>query len=78
MRMVLSVYSAKLTKTTIKKVQQLAIAAFRALNLEGYGLGVDFFLKKNGQVLINEANTIPGFTKVSMYPKLWEASGLSY
>jgi D-alanine-D-alanine ligase len=37
---------------------------------------VDFFLKKNGKVLVNEINTIPGFTNISMYPKLWEASGL--
>jgi D-alanine-D-alanine ligase len=39
---------------------------------------VDFFLRPNGQVLVNEINTIPGFTKISMYPKMWEASGLSY
>ena len=37
---------------------------------------VDFFVKKNGEVLVNEINTIPGFTAISMYPKLWEASGL--
>jgi D-alanine-D-alanine ligase len=39
---------------------------------------VDFFLRPNGQVLVNEINTIPGFTKISMYPKMWQASGLSY
>ena len=39
---------------------------------------VDFFLKKDGQILVNEINTIPGFTKISMYPKLWEIGGLSY
>jgi len=39
---------------------------------------VDFFLKNNGQILVNEINTIPGFTSISMYPKLWEASGISY
>ena len=39
---------------------------------------VDFFLKENGDILVNEINTIPGFTKISMYPKLWEASGISY
>ncbi len=38
---------------------------------------VDFFLKKGGEVLVNEINTIPGFTNISMYPKLWEASGMS-
>ena len=37
---------------------------------------VDFFLKKNGQILVNEINTIPGFTEISMYPKMWEASGI--
>ena len=39
---------------------------------------VDFFLQEDGKLLVNEVNTIPGFTKISMYPKLWEASGLSY
>jgi len=39
---------------------------------------VDFFLKENSEVIVNEINTIPGFTKVSMYPKLWEASGIFY
>jgi D-alanine-D-alanine ligase len=39
---------------------------------------VDFFLKEDGSIYINEINTMPGFTRISMYPKLWEASGLSY
>jgi D-alanine-D-alanine ligase len=39
---------------------------------------VDFFLSHQGQIIVNEINTIPGFTKISMYPKLWEASGVSY
>jgi D-alanine-D-alanine ligase len=39
---------------------------------------VDCFLDKNGQFFVNELNTIPGFTKISMYPKLWEASGIPY
>jgi D-alanine-D-alanine ligase len=39
---------------------------------------VDMFLTENGEIYINEINTIPGFTRISMYPKLWEASGLSY
>lgn len=68
---------AKLTKTEIKKVQQVAVSAFKVLNCEGMAR-VDFFLKKNGEVLVNEINTIPGFTAISMYPKLWEASGISY
>ncbi len=66
---------AKLSKTAIKKIQQTAIKAFKILNCEGMAR-VDFFLKKNGTLLINEINTIPGFTSISMYPKLWEASGI--
>ncbi len=66
---------AKLDKNTIKKVQDLAVKVFKVLSCEGMGR-VDFFLKKNGEILVNELNTIPGFTNISMYPKLWEASGL--
>ncbi len=66
---------AKIDKKTAKKVQELAIKTFQALNCEGLSR-VDFFLKKNGDVLVNEINTIPGFTDISMYPKLWEASGI--
>lgn len=68
---------AKLTKSQIKRVQQVAIAAYRTLCCEGMAR-VDMFLTNNGKVLINEINTIPGFTKISMYPKLWEVSGLIY
>ena len=39
---------------------------------------MDFFLKENGEVLVNEINTLPGFTRISMYPKLWEVSGIPY
>lgn len=67
---------AKLDKQTIKKIQELAIKVFKTLNCEGMGR-VDFFLKKNGEIIVNEINTIPGFTNISMYPKLWEASGVS-
>lgn len=66
---------AKIDKKTAKKVQELAIKTFQALNCEGLSR-VDFFLKKSGEVLVNEINTIPGFTNISMYPKLWEASGI--
>lgn len=59
------------------KVQHLAIKAFKYL--ECYGMSrVDFFVTENYEVLVNEINTIPGFTKISMYPKLWEYSGISY
>ena len=67
---------ANLNNKTIKKLQTLGIKTFKVLNCEGMGR-VDFFLKKNGEILVNEINTIPGFTPISMYPKLWEASGIS-
>ncbi|MBP6883829.1 MAG: D-alanine--D-alanine ligase [Candidatus Pacebacteria bacterium] len=66
---------AKMDLKTRKKIQAMAIQVFQVLNCEGLGR-VDFFLKKNGEVLVNEINTIPGFTNISMYPKLWEASGI--
>ena len=53
----------------------MAVKVFKTLNCEGMGR-VDSFVKKNGEVFVNEINTIPGFTDISMYPKLWEASGL--
>ncbi|MFZ2886290.1 MAG: D-alanine--D-alanine ligase [Minisyncoccia bacterium] len=68
---------AELPKEITKKIQDMAVAAFKALCCEGMGR-VDFFLTKDGRVLVNEINTIPGFTNISMYPKMWEASGLSY
>ena len=66
---------ARVSKAIMKKVQNLAIKVFQTLNCEGMGR-VDFFVKKNGEVIVSEINTIPGFTSISMYPKLWEASGL--
>jgi D-alanine-D-alanine ligase len=68
---------AKLDEGTTATVQELAIKTFEALCCEGMAR-VDFFLKDNGEVIVNEMNTIPGFTKISMYPKLWEASGIPY
>ena len=68
---------AKLPVAIVHKVQDLAIKTFKALCCDGMAR-VDFFLKNNQEVLVNEINTIPGFTKISMYPKLWEASGISY
>jgi len=68
---------AKLDDETKKRIQELSITAFQTLCCEGLSR-VDFFLKKNGEALINEINTMPGFTKISMYPKLWEASGIGY
>ena len=60
-----------------KRVQELSVKAFQTLCCAGLSRA-DFFLKENGELLINEINTMPGFTKISMYPKLWEASGIGY
>ena len=60
-----------------KRIQELAVKTFRVLCCEGMAR-VDFFLRNEREILVNEINTIPGFTKISMYPKLWEASGISY
>lgn len=68
---------AKISKSLIKKIQDLAVKTFKILSCEGLAR-VDFFLKKNNEVIVNEINTMPGFTSISMYPKLWEASGISY
>jgi D-alanine-D-alanine ligase len=69
---------AKLKLAQRKKIQALAISAFRVLELLGMAR-VDFFLeKKGGKLYLNEVNTIPGFTSISMYPKLWEASGIPF
>jgi len=68
---------AKLDAATLQRVQALAVHTFKVLACEGMGR-VDFFLTPDGQLYVNEINTIPGFTKISMYPKLWEASGIGY
>jgi D-alanine-D-alanine ligase len=69
---------AKLTKSEVKKVQGMAVTAFRALELSGMAR-VDFFIeKRGGKIFLNEVNTIPGFTSISMYPKLWEANGIPF
>ncbi|HEV8376592.1 MAG TPA: D-alanine--D-alanine ligase family protein, partial [Candidatus Polarisedimenticolia bacterium] len=67
---------APLPSTTTDEVRRLAVAAFKALDVTGMGR-VDFFVTRDGgSVYLNEVNTLPGFTPISMYPKLWEASGL--
>jgi D-alanine-D-alanine ligase len=68
---------APLDPAVAEKVRSMAIRAFTALCCDGMAR-VDMFVKENGEVLVNEINTIPGFTRISMYPKLWEASGISY
>jgi D-alanine-D-alanine ligase len=56
----------------------MAVTAFKAIDCAGMARADFFVLRDSGEVYINELNTIPGFTRISMYPKLWEASGLSY
>ena len=69
---------AKLTKAEAKKVQELAVRAFQAVDCAGLAR-VDFLMDpKTRKLFVNEINTMPGFTAISMYPKLWAASGLSY
>jgi len=77
---------AKLSKADTNRVQELAIAAFQAVDCSGLAR-VDFLMepasgkgsrKKSGRIYLNEINTMPGFTVISMYPKLWAASGLAY
>ena len=68
---------AKLDSGQQERIQELSVKAFEALSCEGLAR-VDFFLCEDGNIIINEINTIPGFTKISMYPKLWEASGIGY
>jgi D-alanine-D-alanine ligase len=68
---------AKIPTSITEEIQNLAIKTFKTLSCEGLAR-VDFFLTDDGQIFVNEINTLPGFTKTSMYPKLWEASGISY
>ena len=69
---------ADLKPVQVKKFQHFAVQAFHALELSGMAR-VDFFLEKgSGKIYLNEVNTIPGFTSISMYPKLWEASGIPF
>lgn len=72
-----TVIPAKISDELIKEIQQLAVKTYKILGCDGLAR-VDFFLKKDGKLLINEINTLPGFTPISMYPKMWEASGLQY
>jgi len=69
---------ADLDEEMVQKIQEMAVRAFRAIDCAGMAR-VDFFLcRDTGALYVNELNTVPGFTKISMYPKLWEASGLPY
>ncbi|MFH0969772.1 MAG: D-alanine--D-alanine ligase family protein [Patescibacteria group bacterium] len=68
---------ANLPKNMIKKIQETAIKVFKVLECSGMGR-VDFFLAPGGKLYANEINTLPGFTSISMYPKMWEQSGIPY
>lgn len=68
---------ADLPEEVIKQIQSYAIAAFNAVGAEGLSR-VDFFYTATGEVLVNEINTMPGFTSVSMYPLMWKATGIDY
>lgn len=68
---------AQLSEDEIKRIQSVALKTYELLCCDGF-TRVDFFMKKSGEVYINEINTLPGFTSISMYPKMWEASGLQY
>ena len=73
------VIPARLTRAQSKQVREMAVAAFRACDLSGLAR-VDFLMEPDGKkrIFLNEVNTLPGFTRISMYPKLWDATGLSY
>jgi D-alanine-D-alanine ligase len=73
------VIPAKLSKAESKHIREMAVAAFRACDLAGLAR-VDFLMEPGGRrrIYINEVNTLPGFTQISMYPKLWDATGVPY
>lgn len=71
------VVPADLPEAITARAQKLAVQAFEALDCEGLAR-VDFFVRSDGEVILNEVNTMPGFTSISMYPRLWAASGVSY
>ena len=73
------VIPAKLTRAESKRIREMAVAAFRACDLSGLAR-VDFLMEPDGKrrIFLNEVNTLPGFTQISMYPKLWEATGIGY
>lgn len=68
---------ADITDAQIETVRTTALKAYKAMGCEGLSR-VDFFVTDDGDILINEINTIPGFTSISMYPKMWEATGIPY
>ncbi len=73
------VIPAKLTRAETRQIREMAVAAFRACDLSGLAR-VDFLMEPDGKrrIYLNEVNTMPGFTQISMYPKLWQATGIKY
>src|SRR5882672_6541845 len=71
------VVPARVSKPVTKRIQKMAVEAYRAIDASGLSR-VDFFLKPEGQLLVNEINTLPGLTDVSGFPKMWEASGVPF
>jgi D-alanine-D-alanine ligase len=71
------VVPAEVPTEVAEEAQRMAVAAFRAIDAAGMAR-VDFFYREPDELIVNEINTIPGFTTVSMYPRLWEASGIPY
>lgn len=71
------VIPAKVTAEQTEDIRTLAVKTYQALYCDGL-TRVDFFLKKDGSLMVNEINTLPGFTKISMYPMMWQAKGLAY
>ena len=61
----------------MNKIRKLAVKIFKTLNLHIYSR-IDFFVTNDNKIILNEINTIPGFTEISMYPKLFERSGIAY
>ncbi|HSP64492.1 MAG TPA: D-alanine--D-alanine ligase family protein, partial [Pyrinomonadaceae bacterium] len=71
------VVPARVSKAVTKRIQKMAVEAYKAIDAAGLSR-VDFFLKPEGQLLVNEINTLPGLTDVSGFPKMWEASGVPF
>ena len=71
------VVPARVSKVVTKRIQKMAVTAYQAIDGSGFSR-VDFFLRPDGQLLVNEINTIPGLTDVSGFPKMWEATGIPF
>jgi D-alanine-D-alanine ligase len=69
---------APLSKEAIAQIQEMATKAFLAIDCAGFARMDFFYVEKTGEVFINEVNTLPGFTALSMYPQLWAATGVSF